>query len=100
VPGNTSNDGKADLPTPYNVEKQFGEVRVLGRATAASDMLAMNLAEANAVNEARIKLAVPNGEFNIDIYEVRGDDTHLYKNRDGTYTYESVYNVQFLSKRR
>jgi hypothetical protein len=116
VPGNTSNGGNVPtpnggnvpssnesntgLPTPYDTKKEFGEVRLLGRATAASDMLAMNLAEANAVNEARIKLAVPNGEFNIDIYEVRGDDTHLYKNRDGTYTYESVYNVQFLSKRR
>lgn len=99
VPVNTSN-GNTELPTPYDVKKEFGEVRLLGRATAASDTLAMNLAEGNAVNEARIKLAVPNGEFGLNVYEVKGDDTHLYKNKDGTYTYESVYNVQFLAKRK
>lgn len=96
----TTKDGDAALPTPYDVKKEFGEIRLLGKGTAASDTLAMNQAEFNAVKEARIKLALPSGEFGLNVYEVSGDSTHLYLNRDGTYTYESVYNVQFLSKRK
>jgi hypothetical protein len=96
----TTKDGDAALPTPYDVKKEFGQVRLLGKGTAASDTLAMNAAEYDAVKQARIKLAVPAGDYNLNIYEVTGDSTHLYLNRDGSYTYESVYNIQILSKRK
>jgi hypothetical protein len=94
----TNKEGEADLPK-YDVKRQFGDIAVLGKGTAKSDTLAMMAAEYNAVNEARVKLAVPGGSYNINVFEVRGDSTHLYLNKDGTYTYESKYNVQFLDKR-
>jgi hypothetical protein len=94
----TDKKGEADLPK-YDVKRQFGDIAVLGKGTAKSDTLAMMAAEYNAVNDARTKLGVPGGSYNINVYEVRGDSTHLYANRDGTYTYESKYNVQFLDKR-
>jgi hypothetical protein len=95
----TDKKGEADLPK-YDVKRQFGDIAVLGKGTAKSDTLAMMAAEYNAVNEARVKLAVPGGgSYNINVSEVRGDSTHLYLNKDGTYTYESKYNVQFLNKR-
>jgi hypothetical protein len=94
----TDKKGEADLPK-YDVKRQFGDIAVLGKGTAKSDTLAMMAAEYNAVKEARVKLAVPGGSYNINVKEVRGDSTHLYLNKDGTYTYESKYNVQILDKR-
>jgi hypothetical protein len=94
----TNKEGEADLPK-YDVKKQFGDIVVLGKGTAKSDTLAMNSAKFNAVDTARIKLAVPDGGYNLNVFEITGDSTHLYLNGDGTYTYESKYRVQYLEKR-
>ena len=93
----TDKKGEADLPK-YDVKRQFGDIVVLGKGTNKSDTLAMNSAKFNAVNEARTKLGVPDGSYNLNVFEITGDSTHLYANRDGTYTYESKYRVQYLEK--
>jgi hypothetical protein len=96
----TAKEGDADLPTPYDVKKEFGETKILGKGSGNDISSAERAAKANAVFEARVKLAVPNdGTYNINVFDTRGDTSHLYQNRDGSYTYESVFNVQFLNKK-
>jgi hypothetical protein len=96
----TDKKGEADLPK-YDVLKQFGDIEILGKATSYDSSAAERFAKLNAVQQAAIKLSVPQSEdgggYNINAYDTR-KDSHLYKNADGTFTYESKYRVQYLNK--
>jgi len=99
---NTKNDtGVYEVITPYNSTKEFGDIIILGRATHWNDTTVSTFAKLNAMSEAWIRLGVPmdTATYNINAYDT-GKDTHLYKNADGTFTFESKFRIQYLDKQK
>lgn len=99
---NTKNDtGVYEVITPYNSTKEFGDIIILGRATHWNDTTVSDFAKLNAVSEAWIRLGVPMdaATYNINAYDT-GKDRHLYKNADGTFTFESKFRIQYLDKKK
>jgi hypothetical protein len=91
----TSKAGLADIPKELPL-KLAGEVEIIGKATSRDSNIAMQAARKNATYAAATKLGLA-GSFSVTSFEVDNDNTagHLYKNNDGTYTYESTYRVTF-----
>jgi hypothetical protein len=91
----TSKAGVADIPKELPL-KLVGEVEIIGKATSRDSNIAMQAARKNATQNAATKLGLA-GSFSVSSFEVDNDNTagHLYKNKDGTYTYESTYRVTF-----
>ena len=91
----TSKAGVADIPKELPL-KLAGEVEIIGKATSRDSNIAMQAARKNATQNAATKLGLA-GSFSVSSFEVDNDNTagHLYKNKDGTYTYESTYRVTF-----
>lgn len=91
----TSKAGVADIPKELPL-KLAGEVEIIGKATSRDSNIAMQAARKNAIDNAATKLGLA-GSFSVSSFEVDNDNTagHLYKNKDGTYTYESTFRVTF-----
>jgi hypothetical protein len=91
----TSKAGVADIPKELPL-KFAGEVEIIGKATSRDSNIAMQSARKNAIDNAATKLGLA-GSFSVSSFEVDNDNTagHLYKNKDGTYTYESTFKVTF-----
>jgi hypothetical protein len=91
----TSKAGVADIPKELPL-KFAGEVEIIGKATSRDSNIAMQSARKNAIDNAATKLGLA-GSFSVSSFEVDNDNTagHLYKNKDGTYTYESTFRVTF-----
>jgi hypothetical protein len=87
-----------EILTPYDVAKEFGEIIILGRATYFNDTQVDTFAKLNAINAAMYRFGITGNEkYQVGGYDTR-KDSHLYKNPDGTFTYESKFRIQIFGK--